>query len=60
MNIPEAIEILTQYLPTHRWPPNKGLESAMKLGIEALEHIQEERQSFFSHRNPPLPGETED
>lgn len=35
-------------------------KEAVKLGIEALKHIQEERLGFFSHRNPLLPGETKE
>lgn len=60
MTLKEAIEELTQYLPTHRWPPYSGLDDAMKLGIEALKVLQHGRL-IGQHYDPDLlPGETKD
>lgn len=43
MKLDKAREILTLWLPTHRWPPNPDLQDAMKLGIEAIKRIKSRR-----------------
>lgn len=60
MSLEKTIEILTQYLPTHRWPPNSGLQCAMKLGIEAAKAVEYVRRNYPDILVAPLPGETHD
>lgn len=60
MTIAEAIEIINQWLPVNRWPPNPNLKTAMELGIEALKRIGVGRRTGRFSWEDLLPGETED
>jgi len=60
MNINEATEILIQWLPVNRWPPNPNLLQAMTLGIEALKEVMRTRDGDPALDGELLPGETED
>ena len=59
MNIEKAIEILDTHqcdMPRNEVP---DLIDAMKLGIEALKRIKEERTGYETYAPDLLPGETE-
>ena len=60
ITIKKAISVLPDILDYVRHGESPEEHHAIKLGIEALKHIDELRKGFFGHVCPLLPGETED
>lgn len=60
MNLKEAIKILKLYLSNSYQGSEADLRSARKLGIEALERLQQHRKSHMDFTCRLLPGETEE
>lgn len=58
MNIPKAIEILTDLLGEGPQFSPDDRRDAVKLGVEALNTIKEYRKVPFYHTLKLLPGET--
>jgi len=59
MTIDEAIEILDSRKAPPLMHPESQYNDAVKLGIEALKHVQAIREIYGKHYPNPLPGETE-
>ena len=59
MNIPKAIEILTEHSHLVRARLNPDLKSAFNLGIEALKEVKRLRSYKAFHVVKLLEGETE-
>jgi len=60
MKLEKAIEILSQQLYLPKTAYNYDLADAIKLGIEALDRLQDQRLSFRPINLDLLPSETED
>lgn len=60
MKLEKAIEILTAYIKENTYIPNRNIETATKLGLEALRTIETLRTQEFYPACYLLPGETED
>ena len=59
MTIQEAIEEQELYLQHSDQWSHERLDKAIRLGIEALMTIEEERRDLLSYAGALLPGETE-
>ena len=60
MKIEKAIEILEGLIPIFSSPKPGDRADAIKLGIEAMKRIQEDRRVNDDLNPYPLPGETKD
>lgn len=60
MRIEEAIEILDRHYTLHHNVTREELDTAARLGIEALKSIHGMRQAIGFDHYTPLPGETEE
>jgi len=58
MNIPKAIEILSRTVAHSRADNTPHVRDAIKLGIEALQRVREERTGYESYAPDLLLGET--
>lgn len=58
MNIDKAIEILTLRAESPFVRANQDTKDAIKLGIEAMKHIQRQRKDLMWSEWKPLPGES--
>lgn len=58
ISLDKAIEILKEKQREDEPHWERGDRDAIKLGIEALKRVKEEREEHTCMRNIPLPGET--
>jgi len=58
MTIDKAIEILHQEVATNPFIRQTDLQDALKLGIEALKRLEDNRKGYAIPPNDPLTGET--
>jgi len=59
MSIPKAIEILTDWGVISKPQVDQDLLDAVKLGIEALKYIKDQRAEWLVQVFQELPGETD-
>ena len=60
MTIDEAIKTLSEESFGNRWPTPKAEVDAVKLGIEALIRVRDDRGTSYQPVWYPLPSETEE
>ncbi len=60
MNIPKAIEILSESVELTDFAPDPDFIDALQLGIEALKRVKKHRPLYAGIYPHLLPGETKD
>lgn len=58
MKLDKAIELLKTELTLGKYPLDHDLGNAIKLGIEALKRVGEDKTKYYYPKDFDLPGET--